>query len=142
MAKIKLEFAGFDEMLKKLNALEADTKKIADEAIRKSFEIVTEAAAEAVSEPNLPAGGRYSSGDTKRSLVRTPEITWSGTVATVPVGFNIKQGGLPSVFMMLGTPKRMKVQAVYDAFYGDRIRGEYLNAQREIFHKAMEELTK
>ena len=42
--------------------------------------------------------------------------------------------------MMYGTPKRMKVQEMYDAFYSDQTIGEVINAQKEIFYKAMEQL--
>lgn len=140
MPKFNLEFVGFDEVLKKLQKLEADTKKIADEALTKTHEIVTQKAEAAVATSNLPAGGKYSSGKTELSIKRDPQITWNGTQGSVNVGFNIKKGGLPSIFMMYGTPRYMKVQAVYDAFYGTQTEGEVINAQKEIFYKALGEL--
>ncbi len=140
MAKVAVEFAGFDEVLKKLNKLGADTKQITEDALQKSFDIVTKKAEAAIAKPNLPAGGKFSTGRTEESLTRTLDVTWTGTEASAPVGFNIKKGGLPSIFMMYGTPRYMKVQAVYDAFYSSATEGEVLNAQREVFFKAMEEL--
>lgn len=140
MAKIAVEFAGFDAVLKKLNQLEADTKKITEKALQKSFDIVTMKVEASVAKPNLPAGGKYSTGQTAGSIVRTLNVSWTGTEASAPVGFNIKKGGLPSIFMMYGTPRYMKVQAVYDAFYSSETEGEVLNAQKEVFYKAMEEL--
>ena len=140
MAKVAVEFAGFDEVLKKLNKLGADTKQITEDALQKSFDIVTKKAEAAIAKPNLPAGGKFSTGRTEESLTRTLEVTWTGTEASAPVGFNIKKGGLPSIFVMYGTPRYMKVQAVYDAFYSSATEGEVLNAQREVFFKAMEEL--
>lgn len=140
MAKVAVEFAGFDEVLKKLNKLGADTKQITEDALQKSFDIVTRKAEAAIAKPNLPAGGKFSTGRTEKSLTRTLDVTWTGTEASAPVGFNIKKGGLPSIFMMYGTPRYMKVQAVYDAFYSSATEGEVLNAQREVFFKAMEEL--
>ena len=140
MAKISLDFKGFNEVLKKLHELEADVKPIAEEALTKTHEIVTKKAEDAVKKPYLPAGGKYSTGATEESINRTPKITWSGTVAAVSVGYNIKKGGLPSIFMLYGSPRYMKVQAVYDAFYSDQTQGEYINAQKEIFYKAIGEL--
>ncbi|MBQ2557556.1 MAG: hypothetical protein II553_00915 [Lachnospiraceae bacterium] len=140
MAKVAVEFAGFDEVLKKLTKLGADTKQITEDALQKSFDIVTKKAEAAIAKPNLPAGGKFSTGRTEESLTRTLDVTWTGTEASAPVGFNIKKGGLPSIFMMYGTPRYMKVQAVYDAFYSSATEGEVLNAQREVFFKAMEEL--
>lgn len=140
MPKVSLEFTGFDEVLKKLTKLEADTKSIAEEALTKTHEIITEKAENAVATSNLPAGGKYSTGKTAASIKRDPDITWNGTEGSVSVGFNIKKGGLPSIFMMYGTPRYMKVQAVYDAFYGSQTEGEVRNAQKEIFYKALGEL--
>ena len=140
MAKVAVEFAGFDEVLKKLNKLGADTKQITEDALQKSFDIVTKKAEAAIAKPNLPAGGKFSTGRTEESLTRTLDVTWTGTEASAPVGFNIKKCGLPSIFMMYGTPRYMKVHAVYDAFYSSATEGEVLNAQREVFFKAMEEL--
>lgn len=140
MPKVSLEFTGFDEVLKKLTKLEADTKSIAEEALTKTHEIITKKAENAVVKSNLPAGGRYSTGQTANSIKREPQITWTGTEGSVAVGFNIKKGGLPSIFMMYGTPRYMKVQAVYDAFYGSQTEGEVRNVQKEIFYKALGEL--
>lgn len=142
MAKIAVEFAGFDAVLKKLAKLEADTKAITEEALQKSFDIVTARAEAAIQPANLPAGGKYSRahGGSADSLIRTMDVTWTGTEASAPVGFDIKHGGLPTVFMALGTPRYMKVQAVYDAFFSDAVKAEILTAQKEVFYKALEKL--
>ena len=142
MAQFKLEFEGYDEILKKLMKLEADVTSVAEEALTETHKIITEKAAVAMEKQNLPAKGEYSTGRTLRSLQRTPNITWEGTVASVEVGFDIKHGGMPSVYLMYGTPKMKKVQALYDAFYGDQTVGQIRNTQKEIFYKALEEFEK
>lgn len=140
MGSMKIDFEGFDEMLKKFQRLEADTKSITEEALRKTHEIVTAKAAASATAGSYPAGGKYSSGNTAKSLKKDAQITWKGTEASVEVGFNIKHGGLPSIFMMYGTPRYMKDQAMYDAFWSSQTEGEVINAQKEIFMKALEEL--
>lgn len=137
MAKMSIEFAGFDELMEKFNRLDARSKEIAEEALKKGHEIIT-AKAES-SESQYPAGGRFSTGSTARSLQKSAKITWHGTEASVDVGFNIKKGGLPSIFMMYGTPRYMKVQSMYDAFYSSQVEGEVLSAAKEIYLKALEE---
>ena len=138
MAKASIEFAGFDELMNKFNRLDMKTKEVAEEALRKGHEIMTAKAQAATA--HYPQGGHFSSGDTAKSLQTSPKITWNGTEASVPVGFDIKRGGLPSIFMMYGTPRYMKVQEMYDAFYSSQIEGEVLNAAKEIFMKALGEL--
>lgn len=140
MAKFSLEFAGFDEVLKKLNKLEADIKPVAEEALTKTHEIITKKAEAAIQKSNLPASGKYSTGQTERSIKRDAQITWSGTEGSVSIGFNIKKGGLASIFLMYGTPRMVKDQALYDAFWSEQTEGEIMNVQKEIFYKALGEL--
>lgn len=142
MARFKLEFEGYDEILKKLTKLEADVKTVAEEALTETHKIITEKAAVAMEKQYLPAKGDYSMGRTLETLQKTPKITWNGTVASVDVGFNIKHGGLASVFLMYGTPSMEKDQKLYDAFYGEQTEGEIRNVQKEIFYKALEEFEK
>lgn len=140
MPKIRLEFAGFAEFRNKLNKLGADTKAITEEALKETHKIVTAKAESAMAAGNLPAGGRYSIGRTVDSLQRTAKVKWSGTVGSVEVGFNIKNGGLASIFLIYGTPRMPKVQALYDAFFSDQTIGEVTNVMKDIYYKALEEL--
>lgn len=140
MARLSLEFRGLDEYLKKLSKVENAAKLVAEKALRASFDIVQDKAEIAVQKANLPAGGKYSTGDTEKSLKKQAEISWSGTEASMSVGFNISKGGLPSIFMMYGTPTYMKNQALYDAFYGEQTEGQVAKEQAEIFREAMEAL--
>lgn len=130
-----IELQGLDEMVRNLEKLGANANQIADEMLIKTHEIVTAKAASAVG--HLPAGGKYSTGKTAASLKVAPKITWSGTTASVEVGFSIKKGGLPSIFMMYGTPRYMKVQEMYDAFYSEQTKDEIFLAQKEIYDKAL-----
>jgi len=41
---------------------------------------------------------------------------------------------------MYGTPRMIKDQALYDAFWSEQTEGEIMNVQKEIFYKALEEL--
>jgi len=138
MPKMTMEFAGFREVMKKLEGLNANTKKITEDALTKTHDIVTRAAEAAAASPNLPAGGKYSTGDTIGSLRREATVEWNGTEASVPVGFDIKRGGLASIFLMYGTPRMPKVQGLYDAFYGAQTEGEVLTAQKKIFYDAVD----
>lgn len=142
MSKMELDFDGFSEIVKRFEKLDADIKPVVEKALTETHRIVTEKAQFAVQKPNLPAHGAFSSGATERSLVTQPQIEWKGTTATVFVGFDISHGGLPTVFMMHGTPSYMKNQLLYDAFYGDQTIGEVRLAQKEIFYEALEAIEK
>lgn len=133
MPKLKLEFEGFDQVLSKLQKLEGDTRKVTEEALRRTHAIVTDNAEKAMAKSNLPAGGIYSEGFTLESLRKSANIEWHGSTASVPVGFNIKDGGLASIFLMYGTPRMEPARNLYNAFYGSKARNEVLTAQEEVF---------
>ena len=44
-------------------------------------------------------------GKTKGSIDRDKSIEWEGAQASAKAGFNLGNGGLPSIFLMYGTPK-------------------------------------
>ncbi len=140
MPKLDLNFGGFDDVLKQINQMGEDAQKVTEDALREAFKIITRKAENAIQKPNLPAQGRYSHGASERSLVRDPKITWNDTTASVEVGFNIKRGGLPTIFMMYGTPRYMKVQAIYDAFYGDQTEQEIFRVVSDIYQKKLQEV--
>ena len=138
--RMSMDFSGFNTMLKELEQLGANADKIADKALEKTFDIVTQKAKDAANPANYPAKGKYSSGRTAKSLKTTCKIYWHGTEAEVEVGYSIKAGGLQSIFMIYGTPKHMKVQKMYDAFFGEKTLKEVREAQREILLDAMREV--
>lgn len=139
-SKMGIEFEGFDEAIKRLEKLEGDVRIVTEKALKETHRIVTKSVEESAQKQNLPAHGKYSTGDTLDSLKRDADIEWSGTEAKVPVGFSISKGGLPSIFMIYGTPRYMKNQKMYDAIWGNKIHDEVLKAQEEIFYEEIRKL--
>lgn len=133
MPKFKVEFDGFDRMLKRLKALDGDVRKTTEEALRETFDIVTKKADAAITP-------HRETGETEASLRKNAKIEWQGDVAGVRVGFDISNGGLPSIFLMYGTPKMPKDQKLYNAFYGTKVRKEIHAAQEEIFFREIRRL--
>lgn len=140
--KSKIELDGFEEIISRLSKLGSNTKQITEKALVETHKLVTEKADEAVQKSNLPAHGKYSTGATQKSLVREPEITWEGTMASVKTGFSISKGGLASIFMMYGTPRHMKNQKMYNAFFGTKTKKEIMKLQEDIFYEELRRLEK
>lgn len=146
--KLTIDFKGFKEVFEKLDKLNADTKKITEEALEKSFEAVT---------PGIQAAIKphHDSGQTEDSLVTSPQIKWNGTQGSVEVGFNIQNGGMPSIFLMYGTPKHTGANqygkngktvkgvdqdmTLYNSIYGTSTKSKVKKIQKEIFEKALKE---
>lgn len=132
MARMKLEVQGLDDIMKRLNDANADVKQAVNRALTETHRIVTEKADTAIQQHRL-------TGQTERSLRRNAVIEWQGNVAEVKVGFDIAHGGLASVFLMYGTPRKKKDQKLYNAFFGKSTQQEYIRAQEEILYDAIRE---
>lgn len=124
--KIGLEVKGFDELIANLEGLNGDTKRAVEGCLRVATDTVAAKAKPAMS-------NHKRTGGTVKSIVSREPVKWQGTFASIEAGFNLKKGGMPSIFLMYGTPKMPKDQAVYDAVYGSRTRRAIAKRQKAIF---------
>lgn len=77
-------------------------------------------------------------GRTENSLDDTPQVTIEGNKLSIDVGFHISQGGLPSIFLMYGTPKQAPDTQLYNAVFGGETKKEIAKIQRNYVKKAMQ----
>lgn len=116
--KLALELKGFDELITKLDELVDDVRPYVTEALEKHTEGLEEETRDAIKNANLPALGRYSTGDTARSVIDRPTVEWSGTVAEIGVGFDKTVPGAGG-FLITGTP-RMRPDRALEKLYGSK----------------------
>lgn len=133
MARMKLEIEGLNELLNRIELLNGNVRATTEQALRETHRIVTHKAENAMSATYLPARGKYSTGETLLHLRRNAAIEWHGDVAEVKVGFDIKRGGLTSIFLMYGTPRMKPDKELYNAFFGNRTKKEIVEAQENVF---------
>ena len=139
--KFSLDFDGFLELAEKIDGLQDGALKRATEnALVATDDYVTKEIDKAV------ASSRYNfnrTGKTKRSIDRERKVDWQGTKASAAAGFHISQGGLPSVFLMYGTPHIKPDAKLRAAAKGT---GKHKKAIQEIqaaeFNKVVEEVMK
>ena len=133
-AKLRLDFTGLDEYAAKLDKLGKG------DALRKAVENALEESAKLVkSQLEAEMKRHRRTGRTEKSLIE-PQVKWSGTLASVNVGFDIAHGGLPSIFLMYGTPKQAKDQRVYNAVYGSNTKKKIKQVQEEAFKKVLDDI--
>lgn len=134
--KSKLAFA-FEEMAglaEKLENAGGNLQEAADRALRATHDYIT---------PNLSSGisRHVLSGDTKESLDKRGGVVWESELkAHVNIGFNLKEGGLPSIFLMWGTPKMQPDKKLKGAAFGAKVKREVAAIQREEMEKALKEI--
>ena len=139
--KISIDFKGFDTIKKQLDQLGGDaTKRAVDEALRASQQIVADKVSAAITPHTY-------TGKTKKSIVIDAQVEWTGDTAAVGVGFDIKGGGLASIFLMYGTklhgqPHITPDRNLYDAVYGNNTRKEIQKVQELAFDKVLQEVVK
>ena len=131
--KTRIEFDGFEQVIAKLTKLDGDVKGITEKALRETHKVITKKAETAIA-PHKQTGA------TAKSLKRNAEIKWAGSLASVETGFDISHGGLPSIFLMYGTPRMSKDQNLYNAFFGNKTKKEVMELQEKIFYDEIRRL--
>ena len=137
--KIGLHFAGFKELAAQFDALGGDLKKIVEKALIESQQHVVEKIDKSFTRENMPAKGKYWTGETQRSIIRDGKVEWTGNVASINVGFDMQKSGMKSIYLIYGTPKMSPVRGLRASIYGAAIRKEIGEKQQLIFEKAIKE---
>ncbi len=153
MAKKKtfgVKFDGFAEMAARLDRMEGDLMASVNECLEIIPDMVNPELHKAMQK-------HRRTGETEASIVDNPKPFWSGTKGSIDVGFEISEGGLPSIFLMYGTarhapqnqygtPKRAGAKQtgmtadkkLYNAIFGNQINNKIAERQAEIFAAAVE----
>lgn len=131
-----MQFDGMDAIIRQLEQLEVDVRQTVTDALQEAGQLVTEQARAAI-QPH------YRTGKTEASLRENPTVEWTGTEAAVNVGFDINNGGLPSIFLMYGTkvhgtPRAKKDTKLYNAFYGAETQKKIEKIERDALNAAVE----
>ena len=124
--RIGIQFRGFEELATRIDELEGDLKATTEKALKASFNHVT-------SKLETDIRRHVVTGQTKASLVKQPNVKWEGHTATIKVGFDISGGGLPSIFLLHGTPRVKKDTKLYNDVYGTKTKKEIAEIQKQIF---------
>ena len=101
---LRLDMSGFEELLTKLDKLGGDIRNVVEDALTQAGETIADDTVDAMASAKLPAGGKYSHGETMASIVRRPVVEWEGTRASIGVGFDFGRPGAGG-FLITGTPR-------------------------------------
>lgn len=129
--RMGLQFSGFDEVLSNFDKAGGDIKRATEAALKAGKQAVT---------PDIAAAIRRHrrSGRTEMSLDKDVRVNWEGLTAEISVGFRIRNGGLPSIFLMYGTPRVAPDKALYNSVYGARTKKKIAEVQKETVNKVIQ----
>lgn len=77
-------------------------------------------------------------GRTENSLDTNPIVNKRGDLFNIEIGFHITQGGLPSIFLMHGTPKQAPDMQLYNAVFGKATAKKIKNLQHTAVKQALQ----
>jgi hypothetical protein len=112
---LKLDTSGFEEMLKKLDSVGGNAQSAVNKMLTKAANTIRQDTYAAIDAANLPRQGKYSKGDTEKSIVTDTSVNWEGLTAWIPVGFDFSKAGAGG-YLITGTP-RMKPDAALNKMY-------------------------
>ena len=131
--KLTLDFPMFETLKKQLNEAGGNTLTTAVE------NALTTSASYIDSQLKAAIAPHRRTGTVEQSLDTHPnQVEWFGSNASVQVGFNLSDGGLPSLFLMYGTkvhgqPHVKPDKKLYNAVYGSRVKNQVHKIQEEAF---------
>lgn len=127
--KFKLDVRGFQTLAVRLDGLGGDLKEFFTDQLEQVAETVAEDTTEAVRASNLPAGGKYSKGDTEKSIIRNSKVEWTGNIGSIALGFDYAKPGAGG-FLITGTPK-MKPDYKLETIYARKTYSRNLSQRLE-----------
>ena len=138
--RIGLQVKGFEEYMAKLDEVGGSTamRRGVESALRASKQYVNPLIESAMTK--LPAGGRYSTGDTKKSIDEEMSVDWEGMTGSIKVGFDFKKSGMTSIYLMYGTPKMSPVNGLKAAIYGAKTKKAIAELQEEALEKVIKRI--
>ena len=101
---ISIDFSNCSDYAERLDQLGASLKDIFTDAMEQAAETVEFDTIDAMASANLPAGGKYSRGDTEASIIRGAKVVWHGSIGEIGLGFDKTKPGAGG-FLITGTPK-------------------------------------
>jgi hypothetical protein len=115
---ISIEFSAFSDLIEQLEKLGANIEDIVADAMEQTAETVEVDTVAAMASANLPAGGKYSQGETMASIVHNAKAQKNGVSVEIDIGFDKTKPGAGG-FLITGTPK-MRPNYALEKIYGTK----------------------
>lgn len=138
--RLTVDLSAFAEYTAKLEKYGANIKRITEECLEMAAEYVNDNL-----ERDIKPHRR--TGRTEKSLRKDGKVTWQGTTASIDVGFDINNGGLPSIFLMKGTPRHepnhpgtAQDKKLYNDVYGTSTKKKIQEMQEKHLQEELEKV--
>ena len=145
-----IDYSAIAELAERFDKLGGDLQEVATKALEFIPDEINPQLQTAIAQ-------HRRTGKTAASIVHDQKVKWEGTIATIAVGFDLKAGGFPSIFLMYGTarhapsnqyggpyggviPAKAADKKLFDAIYGNRTQKTITEEQQKIFTEEIEKI--
>lgn len=133
------EVAGLDRYIERLRELDGDLKTVIGDAMEQAADDPTADTIKAMQPQYLPAGGKYSTGETEKTIIKKPKAEWRGSVGSIGLGFDKTENGVGSL-LISGTPRMQPNQKLAQIYTRKKTANEFYKVVIEAMENAIEEL--
>ena len=137
---LSIDYGVFEELAEQLEGVGADLKECFQEVMEEEGKRVAEDTTEAVQSAHLPAGGKYSTKETQATIITNPKVEWSGSEASVGLGFDKTKPGAGG-FLITGTPRMKPDYALEKIFtqkkYERDMKKHMVEGLQKVIHKRL-----
>lgn len=136
---LSVDYSNFSDFAERLEKLNGDLQKIIGDSMEQAAETVQDDVRDAVASANLPAGGKYSTGETEASIIADPRVQWSGYLGEIGLGFDKTVPGAGG-FLITGTPKMAPDHELNSLFFSKKYAKKINDQITEELQDALDEL--
>ena len=134
---LRLDTKGFENLLTKLDEVGGNINEIVTKALEEAGKTIAEDTHSAMAASNLPAGGKYSTGKTEAAIVDDPKVEWSGSKASIAVGFDFAKPGAGG-FLITGPPKMRPNKELNKMYKGKKYMKQIQDQMSEVVSDAID----
>ena len=129
---MRLETKGIGFLLADLDKAGGNVRAATTYALKRAAQqICWDTEKEVHSMQGFPAQGKYSHGDTGRSILSQPSVEWEGNVASISVGFNYDKPGAGG-FLIEGTPRMAPDPTLRKMYKGKSYREKIIGLMQKV----------
>lgn len=133
---LRLDTKGFESLLTKLDEVGGNINEVVTKALEEAGQTIAEDTHKAMAASYLPAGGKYSNGKTEAAIVDNPQVEWSGSRASIEVGFDFGKPGAGG-FLITGTPKMKPDKELNRMYKGKKYMKQIQDQMSEVVSEAI-----
>lgn len=135
---LSIDFSAFSDYAERLDQLGADLQQVIGDAMDQAAETVQWDVTDAMATVNLPAGGKYSQGETRSQIIKDAKTVWHGSQGEIGLGFDKTKPGAGG-FLITGTPKMRPNYALEDIFSRKKYLKTLMNQISDELQDAIDE---